>query len=769
MTVSPVQQDQLMARLNQAQQEAVLYGDGPLLVLAGAGSGKTRVLTTRIADLIERRGVRPSQILAVTFTNKAAGEMRHRIARLLGSEPAGMWCGTFHAIGARLIRRHAEVVGRTQSFTIYDEDDLLGVIRRIMERLRMSTKDRPPQAVAALLSDARNALIGPEEYSKSALDPFSRDVARVFRELEPALRSANAAGFDDLLTLPVELLQREDILTTYQRRFRHILVDEYQDTNRAQYRLISQLGAGHGNVTVVGDDDQSIYGWRGADIRNIRSFESDFASTGIVRLEENYRSTPQILELANAAIRGNTGRLGKTLRPTRDPGDKVAAVAALDERDESDHVVEQIQHRRYQGRGRPLRDFAILYRTNAQSRAHEESLRRAALPYRLVGATRFYDRREIRDLIAWLRLIANPADNEAFRRAVAAPRRGVGETTLEVLASGAEAAGRPLLAAAADPSALAGFRPAARSALHAFAALINGFAVRARDMSVDQLLEEVANQSGYREALVAEGPEGEDRLNNVRELITGAAEIVVDDGGEVGLSPLDHFLQHASLVAGVDGLDPNADAVTLMTLHNAKGLEFPVVFLTGLEEGLFPTARAIEEPHLLEEERRLFYVGITRAEDVLVLTHARSRRRNGETRGAIQSSFLRELPQSLLTKQQTFRLRGSARIIDREDAGWGWGYSGSRGVSENSDDERRPSVRRPGSPVFQRNPADEESQDVPAFRRGERVAHARFGEGIISDVTGSGREAKVTVDFDDENVGRKRLVIVHAGLSRAVS
>jgi DNA helicase-2/ATP-dependent DNA helicase PcrA len=524
----------------------------------------------------------------VTFTNKAAGEMRDRIGRLLGDAPAGMWCGTFHAIGARMVRRHAPLVGRTPSFTIYDEDDTLGAIKRLMERVRVSAKEFAPQAIAASISDARNALVAPEEFAALAHDPFAQAVAAVFRELEPAMRQSNAVTFDDLLTLPVELLsQHDDVLQQYRRRFRHILIDEYQDTNRAQYRLAVLLGGGHGNVMVVGDDDQSIYGWRGADIRNILDFEKDFPQARVVRLEENYRSTPEILQVANAAISANTERRGKTLRTTRPAGERVTLVAALDERDEADFVIEEIQKRRYAARGRALRDVAVLYRTNAQSRAIEEALRRAGLPYRLVGAVRFYDRREIRDLMAYLKLIANPADDEAFRRAVAVPRRGIGDTTVEALGTAALAARRPLLAMAGEPDAIPGLRPAARKALATFHDVITRLRTLARDASVDEILRRLIDVIGYVEYLKAEGPESQERLENVRELLTGAAETVIDEGGEVGLTPLDHFLQRASLVAGVDALDKAADAVTLMTLHNAKGLEFPVVFLAS-RKGSFP-------------------------------------------------------------------------------------------------------------------------------------------------------------------------------------
>ena len=609
-----------LSGLNPAQREAVLHFEGPMLVLAGAGSGKTRVLTSRIARLIEHHGVDPSRILSVTFTNKAAGEMRERIARLLGEDPKGMWSGTFHAIGARILRTAARQVGRTPSFTIYDEDDFLGLVKRIMERERISPKQWSPKVISSLISDAKNSLVSAEEYTNLAMDPVSRAAAGVYRQLEPALRSANAVSFDDLLVLPVEIFRSDErTLARYRDRFQFILVDEYQDTNRAQFQFIKLLGSGHGNVVVVGDDDQSIYGWRGADIRNILDFEKEFTSARLVRLEENYRSTPDILEVANAAITQNVGRKGKTLRPTRQSGERVTVVAALDERDEAEWVLEEIKARRNQ-ENRGLADFAVLYRTNAQSRPLEDALRREAIPYRLVGSVRFYDRREIRDLMAYLKLIANPADSEAFRRAVSVPRRGIGDTTLDALAARARELDLPLHEAALTDSALGSLRPAARKTLADFIALIARLRERAKDTSVDVLIQDLVAEIKYVDYLQAEGPESaRDRIENVSALISGAAEIVIDDGGEVGLSPLDHFLQRAMLVAGADALDPTADAVTLMTLHNAKGLEYPVVFLTGLEDGLFPLSQAIDHPPKLEEERRLFYVGITRAEEKLYL------------------------------------------------------------------------------------------------------------------------------------------------------
>ena len=549
--------------------------------------------------------------------------------------------------------------------------------------------------------------------------------------------------------LPVQVLrENREVLDELRGRFQFILVDEYQDTNQAQYRLVKLLGGEHGNVMVVGDDDQSIYGWRGADIRNNLNFEKDFPTAKIVRLEENYRSTPEILDVANAAISANTARRGKTLRSTCGSGERVTVIGALDERDEADFIAEEIAARRSSGQGILLRDVAILYRTNAQSRVLEEVLRRHGYAYRLIGAVRFYDRREIRDLMSYLKLIANPRDDEAFRRAIAAPRRGVGDTSVDQLADVARDAGLSLLEAAARPELIGALRPAARAALAEFATLLARFSDQAREAGVDELLRDLVEAIRYGDHLRAEGPDAAERLDNVRELIAGAAEQVSDEGGEVGLTPLDHFLQRATLVTGVDALDASADAVTLMTMHNAKGLEFPLVFIAGLEDGLFPLSRAFDDPEMLEEERRLFYVGITRAERKLYLTHARSRRRNGELLPSVPSSFLRTIPTTLLESRSTLKLRASGRTSFVES----------------------PATRRPGSRVsFAKSGPDpdvEASQDAPRFVKGERVRHARFGAGTIAELSGVGRDTKVTIDFDDETIGRKRLVVAYAGLEK---
>jgi DNA helicase-2/ATP-dependent DNA helicase PcrA len=754
-TTALIEKTEPLAGLNPAQREAVLHFEGPMLVLAGAGSGKTRVLTTRIARLIEHHGVDPSRILSVTFTNKAAGEMRERIARLLGEEPKGMWSGTFHAIGARILRSSAHHVGRTSSFTIYDEDDTLGLVKRLMEQEGVPQKQYSPKVIASLISDAKNALVPPSEYESLAMDPVSRAAAKIYRRMEPALRAANAVTFDDLLVLPVEIFRKDETtLARYRDRFQFILVDEYQDTNRAQFQFIKLLGSVHGNVVVVGDDDQSIYGWRGADIRNILDFEKEFNSARLVRLEDNYRSTPDILHVANAAITQNVGRKGKTLRATREAGEPVTLLAALDERDEADFILEEIKARRTR-EDRGFNEFAVLYRTNAQSRALEDMLRREAIPYRLVGSVRFYDRREIRDVMAYLKLIANPSDEEAFRRAISVPKRGIGDSTVDALSARARSAGVSLSEVAAREDLQESLRPAARKALAEFTRLISDLRERAKDTSVDVLIQELIGEIRYVEYLQADGPESaRDRMENLMALVNGAAETVIDDGGEVGLTPLDHFLQRAMLVAGADALDPSADAVTLMTLHNAKGLEYPVVFLTGMEDGLFPLSQSFDDPPKLEEERRLFYVGITRAEEKLYLTHTEMRRRNGELLPSIQSRFLREIAASSLDMRKTLRVSAMGRGTVGRDLGFKGAYPSRRTHDV-------PSWRK-ADPISEA----EVSQDEPRYVKGERVRHKLFGDGSIAELSGVGREVKAVIDFDDETIGRKTIKLAYTTLER---
>jgi DNA helicase-2/ATP-dependent DNA helicase PcrA len=757
--------------LNPEQRAAVEHFEGPILTLAGAGSGKTRVLTTRIAHLIHEHGVDPSSILAVTFTNKAAAEMRTRIRRLLGREPAGMWVGTFHSIGARLLRRHAVRLGWTPNFTIYDADEALRETKRALERLNHSPKKWNPKAVHGAISAAKNQLVSPDAYAKMAADLFSRIVADVYPAYEAALREQNAFDFDDLLVKPVQLLrEHEEILLTYRSRFSFLLVDEYQDTNHAQYVFLQLLAGGDdaGNIMVVGDDDQSIYGWRGADIRNILDFEKDFRDAHIVRLEQNYRSTGRILDAANAVISKNTKRKGKTLRTDAGPGDVITIVSALDERDEADWIGGEIEARMKRDRTTTLRDFVVLYRTNSQSRAMEEAFRRRDLPYQIIGGTRFYERREIMDMLAYLRLISNPRDAGAFDRIINYPRRGIGDTSRARLLEWAAERGQSPLEAALRADEHPDLRGGAAQSFVAFAGMIQRYTALAAHIGVGELVQKLIAEINLLDALRDEGPEGVDRIENVNELVAGAADFDarsdIDDEDRVpGATPLDMFLQKVTLLTDVDRHDPEAQAVTLMTVHNAKGLEFPVVFIAGMEDGLFPLARAYDEPDALEEERRLFYVAITRAERKLFISHARTRRRAGEVMPGMPSSFLQPLP-PLLTDQVTTpgldraRHAGETRW-SRRDAAQG---VGSLGYRDRTPEPRRGARFEGSDDGVYIDYSD--AQEAPRFVKGERVRHPQFGRGVIRELTGLGQELKAVIEFD--SVGRKKVVLRYANLQK---
>jgi len=744
--------------LNPQQLEATRHFEGPILVLAGAGSGKTRVLTARVCELVREHGVPPDRILAVTFTNKAAGEMRERISRLLGGEPAGMWVGTFHAIGARLLRRHADRLGYDRAFSIFDADQSLRLVKSVQESVGVDPKRWSPKAIRGEISNAKNQLISAQEFAartEGSFDLFVKNVAKVFPEYQKSLENQNAFDFDDLLIKPVELFETlPDLRDRYRERFAFVLVDEYQDTNRAQFRFVELIAGGHRNLMVVGDDDQSIYRWRGADIRNILDFEDAFAGARVVRLERNYRSTQRILDAANLVISQNVERKGKTLFTERAGGEPVTLLESLDESDEARWIVNEIETRVRDTPTLSPKSVAVLYRTNAQSRALEDALRRAGVPYQVVGSVRFYERREIQDVLAYLRLISNPRDEGAFERVVNYPRRGVGLTSLEHLRAWAVRVGLSLLEAAARSDEVPEMRAAGSQGLRSFADLIQRYSVRAAQATIGELLEELVEELDLVRHLHEEGPEGEDRARNVAELIAGAIDFdaaqVEDSEPEADadaadrFTELDLFLQQVALVADVDKLDPNAETVTLMTLHNAKGLEFPLVFVAGLEEGLFPLARAYDEPAALEEERRLFYVGITRAEDKLILTWARQRRRAGDLTFNIRSSFLEALPPELLDARRTDRLTVTASSLP---------HRGRRAWERSDDDE----------PHYEPEP-EMTNQDAPRFVKGERVVHDTFGSGSVVEISGFGRDLKVTVDFDQ--VGRKKLLLRYAALER---
>jgi len=740
-----------LGNLNAAQREAAEHLHGPILVLAGAGSGKTRVLTARIARLVDEHGVEPGRIFSVTFTNRAAGEMKDRVAAMLGRPPVGLWIGTFHSLSARLLRREAQCLGFTRDFTIYDEDDRLALVKALMEARNLSTKLFPPRAIQSIISNAKNRMQGADALRASAPhDPLTQVAADLMAAMASALRARNAMDFDDLMLHPLTLFREHpERLAAWQERFSFLLVDEFQDTNRAQYDLIRLLGR-HGNVFAVGDDDQSIYGWRGAEVRNMRDFQRDFGTVRVVRLEENYRSTQVVLDAANAVIAENQSRLGKTLRTRRKGGEPVTLVAAADERDEAEWIALELGRRQRAGDW-AWTDMAVLYRTNSQSRAFEESFRRAGIPYRLIGAISFYDRREVKDLLAYLRLVANPADDEAFLRAIAVPRRGLGDASLAVVREQAAQWQKPLLETAAIADRIAGLRPNLREALTGFGRLIQELRGRSAELSPGLILEDLVRRIDYERLLMAEGLEGAERWDNVRELIAAAAnysEIVEEADAD---PPLGRFLAEAALLTGQDKQEGADQGATLMTMHTAKGLEWPVVAVAGLEDGLFPLARSLESLDALEEERRLFYVALTRARDKLYLSWARSRRRGGEIRPGIPSRFLRALPPGIVEEKRTSSIWGTSGgfggYAPRPSAGRRW--------------EPRP-ASRPAAP-----PTEEVSQDAPRYVKGERVRHRRFGTGTIEGLSGAGKDLKVAVRFDDAEHGVKQLLVAYAGLERA--
>jgi DNA helicase-2/ATP-dependent DNA helicase PcrA len=725
-------------------------------------------------------GERPERILAVTFTNKAAGVMRERIAGLMGEEPRGMWIGTFHSIAARLLRREGSYLERGANFTIYSEDDSLRSIKRAMEEADVDPQRWSPNLLRARISDAKNALVSPDEYAASAFDLAAKATARVYPVYERILARSNAYDFDDLLANAARLLEGvPEVGDRYSSRFRHVLVDEYQDTNHAQYRIVKRLAEEHGNICVVGDDDQSIYGWRGADIRNILDFERDFPGAEVVRLEENYRSSLSILEVANAVISNNQDRKEKTLWTARPAGDPVQVIRLADERAEAMWVVGEIEGA---GPGVGPVDHVVLYRTNAQSRPFEDALRRARIPYRIVGGVRFYERREIKDVLSYLQLAVNPADEAAFARAVSWPRRGVGGVTLDRLRAAATDRSIGLLAAAELGAGLPGVPPAGGRALEDFAAGVSALSELAREGTAEEVIRECIRSFGMVAALETE-EDGADRIANVTELLAAAAAFdpaEVEDATGVSIE-LELYLQSSALHADIDDYDENEPGVTLMTLHNAKGLEFPIVFLVGLEDGLFPLARAMESRAELEEERRLFYVGVTRAADRLFISHADRRWRYGSEMRSAPSSFLAELPAGPVqyrapgggTRQwgtaAGARRQGTSR---KPRAGEGGFADSSRGVSRGegwsetaatSFDWHRGAKRHAqaeGKGALRYDYSD--SQENLRLTVGARVVHPRFGDGLILSISGEGRLTRAEIEFDDGV--RRKVMVAHAGL-----
>jgi len=728
--------DALLAALNPAQREAVEAPDGPLLIFAGAGSGKTRVLTHRIAYVIAARGVRPSEILAVTFTNKAAREMRGRVEKLLGTDISGMWLGTFHAVGARILRRDGDAIGIPQNFVIYDEADRLAAMRRAMQSIGIDDKRLAPAKIVHAVSAAKNELLDPPAYAARASGHFEGEVARIYRAYDAELRAAGALDFDDLLMRTVQLLQDiPPMLEHYRQRWSHLFVDEYQDTNHAQYLMVSLLAVTHRNLTVVGDDDQSVYRFRGADIRNILEFQKDFPDARVVTLEQNYRSSQPILDAAHAVIRLNEDRAAKRLWTERGGGQPVRLIPVYDEREEALAVCGEIE--RLIGSGEySLSDFAVLYRTNAQSRAFEDVLLRRGIPYRLVGGLRFYERKEVKDVLAYLRLVANPRDPVAFGRIVNVPRRKIGDRSVAELERIARKRRISPFQAVEHAGAEAELGPGALQALAGFAALIAHLGELSATLPVPRLLERIVQESGYQAMLRDGTPEGEERWANVTELI-GYSEEYADVPAPDGLH---QFLENVALVSDVDSLDDTKSGVTLITLHQVKGLEFPVVFLCGLEEGLLPHVRALEEgDEGIAEERRLVYVGVTRAQHRLYLLHAFRRHLYGSGQLAQASRFLADIPAGML------------EVVRRP---------GGPPVSA----PRQPGAVREAvhAHAVRANPVE-----VPPQRHAEgmRVQHPKYGSGTIlkSTMTRAGEE--VVIRFDE--AGMKIFAVADAKLSPA--
>jgi DNA helicase II / ATP-dependent DNA helicase PcrA len=725
--------EDLLADLNPVQKQAVLATEGPVLIVAGAGSGKTRVITYRVAHLL-RSGVRPRQVLAITFTNKAAGEMRERIRGLVGSAVADdMWIMTFHSSCARILRYEAEHLGFGRNFTIYDEQDAERVISGILKELNIDAKKWSPRSIKHAISQAKNVCVGATELQRVASSYPERLVAQVYGLYEQRLLEANALDFDDLLMRAVLLFEtKPDVLAKWQERFKYIVVDEYQDTNHAQYRFASLLAAKYKNLCVVGDEDQSVYAFRGATIRNILEFERDYPDAKVFKLEQNYRSTQTILDAANALISNNTQRKDKRLFTEVGEGTKVIRYQADDEHDEAHFVSGEI-NRLTRDEGVSGNEIAVFYRTNAQSRVLEEIFLRYGIPYRVVGGLKFYDRREVRDALAYLRAAHNPHDRVSLVRASSSPKRGVGPGTVEKLAAFASSEQIPLADAFARAEEVKGLTGPARSGALDVARVLR--LIRERD-EAGVPLADVIRTATEDSALIAtfeaeDTVESQSRVENLRELSGVGEEFEEGRNRENAPARLGDFLERTSLISEVDVLADAEEVVTLMTLHNAKGLEYPVVFLTGLEEGVFPHIRSIDDPDQLEEERRLAYVGITRAQHRLYLTHAWSRSLWGGTNYNPASRFIGEIPDELID------------VLREADA---------PRARKWSDDSRKVKQRSPERMIVQVSP-------------GDRVFHEAFGAGRVVEVRGSGQDTQVRVDFDDE--GTKDLMLAYANLSKA--
>ena len=760
-------------KLNEPQREAVYHTDGPLLILAGAGSGKTRVLTHRIAYLIGERGVNPWNILAITFTNKAAEEMRQRVDNLVGFGAESVWVSTFHSACVRILRRFIDRLGYENHFTIYDTDDQKTLIKEVCRKVDVDTKVFKERSLLSAISSAKNEMILPDEFELNTGGDFAKmKIAKVYREYEAQMRANNALDFDDLLVKTVQLLQTQpDVLESYQERFRYIMVDEYQDTNTVQFQLVSLLAGKYKNLCVVGDDDQSIYKFRGANIRNILDFEHEFPDAKVMKLEQNYRSTGNILNAANSVIANNRGRKEKSLWTENGEGELIRLRQFDTAFDEADFIGEDIKSAVRQGGS--YNDSAVLYRTNAQSRLLEEKFIAMNIPYKIVGGVNFYARREIKDLLAYLKTIDNGRDDVAVRRIINVPKRGIGLTTINRIQESATERGIGFYEALLAPGLIAGVGRSATK-LDSFAALIEYFKTLAEEMNITDLLQEVIEKTGYIESLENEDKEeAKTRKENIDELISKAATYEESCQDKDEKATLSGFLEEVALVADIDSLDEDQEYVVLMTLHSAKGLEFPRVYLAGMEDGLFPGYMSINagDREELEEERRLCYVGITRAEQELTLTSARRRMVHGETQYNPMSRFVKEIPRELLdtgnkkftqetempAQQNTYaRAREAFRAQAFAGALGGMTPAKNQGVGKPLTGSQALASLQKGSQLAAGG------NGPLGYEVGDRVRHVKFGEGTVTDIKEGGRDHEVTIEFD--SVGTRKMFAKFAKL-----
>lgn len=741
-----MEENQLLVGLNKEQKEAVLATEGPLLIMAGAGSGKTRVLTHRVAHLIQDNGVMPWRVLAITFTNKAAREMKDRVEKLLHEQAEGVWISTFHALCVRILRRDAEYIGYSRSFSIADPSEQKTLMKQIMKNNNVDPKKYDIRSIMGAISSAKNELITPAEYSQNAIGPFKEIVANCYKQYQKELENNQSMDFDDLIMKTIQLFeQNKEVLQRYQEQFEYIHVDEYQDTNEAQYRLVNLLGQIHKNVCVVGDADQSIYGWRGANMNNILDFESDYADARTIMLEQNYRSTKNILGAANNVINFNDNRKPKELWTENTEGEKINYYRGQSETDEAIYVIENIK-KNIEEHNYNYGDFAILYRTNSQSRIFEEKLLSANIPYKIVGGHKFYDRKEIKDIMAYLRLLGNSADSMSFRRIINAPKRGIGPTSVEKLADFAQEHNWSLLEATRNIE-LSSLPARARTTLAKFALDITVLQAKITSSTITEILEETIDRTGYVQELRAQDTlEAKTRIENIEELLTVTKQFddKYDDDEELRL---ENFLTELSLVSDQDSVEEELKEVTLMTLHAAKGLEFPVVFLVGMEEGIFPLGRAANDNEELEEERRLAYVGITRAEKKLYITNAHSRMLYGRVQSNRASRFIVEIDDQYLEYEQP--KAGNVAFANDNHP-----FSNNKAAKTFSGTYVAPTVAN--------NKSDAGKQH---WNIGEKVEHKKWGIGTIVKVNGSGKDAELDVAFDD--LGIKRLLAEFAPIKKA--